>query len=129
VFLKKDHLQRFSRLLPHVLPSRPEEEKSAVILSQAFPQQLQQRVPLRLILIPRIVRARNPQICPATKGQALMAVAASSLLELPSRGMDGFAKLARLTEQVPSYWLDLVPELDSIPHQVDELLVLAVDGN
>jgi hypothetical protein len=55
-----------------------------------------------------------------------MALAASSLLQLPSRGMDGFSKLAELTELVPSYWLNLGPDLDSIPRQVEEILILEV---
>jgi hypothetical protein len=120
VFLKSDHLTRFRRLLPYAVKGRPpQEEKSVVILSQVFPERLERAVPIHAVLIPRLAGASQPRIYPAPKGQALLSLGPSSLLQIPSRGARGFEKLAQLIERVPCYWLDLGGELEAIPRCID----------
>lgn len=125
VFLEARHLAQFSMLTPYVTRGRPIEEKSAVILSQVFPQRLKRVVPIRVLLIPRVIGARAAKIHPASKGQALLALGPSSLLQIPSRRIRGFSKLAQLVEQVPCYWLELGSDLGSIPRCVEEFLAEA----
>ena len=60
---------------------------------------------------------------PATKGKALLALGASSLLQIPSSGKHAFDRLAQLVEQVPCYLLSLGSDLSSIPRVVDHLFV------
>jgi hypothetical protein len=123
VFLETSHLTRFPNLFPHVIRGKPSEEKSVVILSQVFPQRLERVVPIRAILIPRIAGTRESKVSPASKGQALLAVGPSSLLQIPSRRMTrGFNTLAQLVEQVPCYWLESGHDLDLIPRCVEEFI-------
>ena len=123
VFLETDHLARFPDMVPHVIKGRPpHEEKSVIILSQLFPERLKRMVPIRALLLTRVVEASEPRIRPASKGEALLALGLSSLLLMPSPGVRGFDKLAQLVERVPCYWLELGRDLRSIPCRVEELL-------
>jgi len=124
VFLSRDHLARFPALIPYVMEGMPHEQKSAVVLSQVFPERLERVVPIRALVLPRIVDATESKVRPATKGETLLLLGPSSLLQIPNRrlGVRGFDKLAQLVEQVPAYWLDLGRDLDSIPRCVEELL-------
>jgi hypothetical protein len=49
-------------------------------------------------------------------------MAPSSLIEIPSRGMEGFARLAQLVEQVPTFEMRLGRDLETIPECVDKLI-------
>jgi hypothetical protein len=125
VFLNTDHLARFPSLSRYVLPGHfPYEKKSVLLLSQVFPERLARVAPIRALVLPRLVTT-VPRVCPASKGEALLALGPSSLLQIPNRrlGMRGFATLARLVEQIPSYWLDIRrDEIDAIPYQVEKVL-------
>ena len=125
VFLQTSHLARFPELLPHAIKGKPpQEEKSVVIFSQVIPERLERVVPIRVLVLPRVVDASEPQIRPASKSEALFALGPSSLLQIPNRGlgMRGLSKLAELAERVPSYWLDLGRDGGSIPQCVEEIL-------
>ena len=121
VFLETGHLTRFPSLLSYIIKGRPDEEKSVVLLSQAFPERLRRVVSIRVLLIPRIARARESKIYPASKAQALLALGPSSLFQIHSRRTYSFDNLTQLVEQVPCYWLELGCDLSSIPRCVEEL--------
>ena len=75
--------------------------------------------------LPQVVKnAVEPRIRPASKGEALLALAPTSLLQIPSpsRGVKGFNNLAQLAEQVPSYHLELGSDVRSIPRLVGEIV-------
>jgi hypothetical protein len=124
VFLKTDHLRRFPSMHPHVATSMSSEDKSFLLLSQIFPERLARSVPIRAIVCPRVVDTLKPKLWPASKGDALLALAPSSLLELPNRGLGnrGFQRLVQLIQKVPCYWLEVGRELDRIPNYVRALL-------
>ena len=123
VFLETHHLMRFPHLLPHVIKGRPSEEKSVVILSQVFPERLERVVQIRALVIPHVAGTQESRIYPASKGQALLAIGPSSLLQIPSRRVTrGFNTLAQLVERVPCYWLELGYDLDSIPRCLEGIM-------
>ena len=124
VFLDTAHLARFTDLVPYVIRGRsPHEKKSVVILSHVFPHRLERAVPIRVLVLTRVVEgAVDSRTRPASKSEALLALGPSSLLQIPSRGASSFTKLAQLAERVPSYWLELGRDLESIPGRVKELL-------
>ena len=123
VFLEIDHLTRFPRLAPYAKYGLPHDEKSALVLSEIFPERLERAVPVKVLILPRIVDAEKPAIHCASKSEAISA-GEGSFLELPSQGLGkyGLDRLIQLAEQVPSYWLDLGRNLALIPGCVDELL-------
>ena len=122
-WLMADHLRRFPRLIPHAIyPRRPDQEKTLVFLSQHFLRQLSCRAPIRALVLPRIKANPPVQIRPASKGEALFALAPSSILLRPSAGAATLNKIACLAERVPCYWLDLEHNLTDIPNRIIELL-------
>ena len=125
VFLETVHLTRFEGLVPYAIKGRlPHEEKSVIVLSQLFPERLQRVVPIRVLALLRVADVQKPKFRPASKGEALLALGPSSLLQIPNRGLGagGFKRLAELVERVPCYWLEIGGDLDSIARGVDELL-------
>jgi hypothetical protein len=125
VFVQTSHLARFEELVPCAIKGRlPHEEKSVIILSQIFPERLKRTVPIRALALPRVAHATKTEFRPASKGEALLALGPSSLLQIPNRGLGthGFDKLAQLVRRVPCYWLDVGSDLGSLAPRVEELL-------
>ena len=123
VFLNHHQLQQFPDLTPYVIKGRPDEKKAAVFLSHIFPTQLERVVPIRALLISRVAHTPASRLSSASKGQALLALGPSSLLQIANpRGGRSFHALAQLVEQVPCYWLDAGYDLPSIPRCIEEFL-------
>jgi hypothetical protein len=126
VFLETDHLSRFPELEAHVLRGRPPEEaKSVVVLSEAFPERLERVAPIRAVVITHVLQSSQSQIARASRGEALLALGTSSMLQIPSPGMRGFDRMGQLIEQVPCYRLGLGLDLESIPFRVGEIVAKA----
>jgi hypothetical protein len=118
-----DHLTRFPRLIPHAIyPERPEQEKTLVPLSQVFCGSLVSAARIGALMLPRVTANSSARILPASKGDALFAVAPSSILLRPTSGAATLNKLACLAEKVPCYWLELGRDLDQVPNRVEELI-------
>jgi hypothetical protein len=124
VFLKVADLARFPSFGPYIMKGLAHEEKCAVVLAQVFPDRLARVVPIRAIVLPRIVDTTRPKFYYASKGDALLALGPSSLLQIPSRrlGAHGFSRVAQLIEKTPCYWLELGGDPTSIPDLVGEIL-------
>jgi hypothetical protein len=125
VFLETNHLARFTELIPYAIKGRPPHElKSVIVLSQVFPERLERAVPIRALALLRVADTPKSKFRLASKGEALLALGPSSLLQIPNRGLGvlGFNKLAQLVERVPCYWLEVGNDLASIPHRVDEII-------
>ena len=125
LFAKTTHLARFEDLFPHAYRGRlPHEEKSVLVLSQLFPERLRRTVPIRALAFPQVVDAERTEFRPASKGEALLALGPSSLLQIPNRrlGSQVFGRLAQLVARVPCYCLKLGNDLRSIPACIDDLV-------
>jgi hypothetical protein len=121
-FLDPTHLARFPAMIPHAIASpHPLEIKRLVLLKQAYPSQLQPAAELEFLLLPRI-GATPTALTRATRGEALRQLAPSSLMMLARPAADALARMARLVEQLDCYWLDLGPDIESIPRHVGQLL-------
>jgi len=125
--LEANAIGRFAELAPYVLPSRYAlQRKQLVLLSQVFPRRLLRSAPIKAVALATVTDRRQTQIRPATKGEALLALAPSSLMTgIESSGASGFDRLARLVDQVDCYWLDLGSDTGSIPRRVEEILTKA----
>lgn len=124
--LEPNHLERFPVLIPHAIQGPPpEQDKVLILLSQIFPMQLERGVPIRAMALPRVTDRAASRIRPASKGDAFLALAPSSILILPRHRPRGVKTLRRLVEQVPTYWLELGPDIGKIPCRVEELLAEA----
>lgn len=118
------HLQRFPGLLPHAIPGKlAREDKSLLLLSDLPGAVLRSSVRLRAIVFPQVVDAPISRYRSASRAQALLRLAPSSLglLPYPMAMGDGFKALSALVDRVPVYWLDLGRDLEQIPSAVDQL--------
>jgi GT2 family glycosyltransferase len=117
-----EHLKRFPALAAHEIRVSP-ESKSFVLVPQVFPDRTAATAPMRLLMLPRVSNDLDTRVGPATKGQALMRLAPSSLLWLPHAREAGMDLMARFVEAVPCRWIDLGRNLDTIAPQVERALL------
>jgi hypothetical protein len=123
-FMEPNHLKRFSELERHAIRGRYSfEKKHLVLLSQIASMRFARSCRIGSIVLPRVLHRPTSVLRRASKGEALMTLAPSSLLVGErSQGVDSFNKLARLVEQVPCYWLELSNALKEIPLVLGGLL-------
>ena len=123
-FLESHDLKRFPSLEPHVVDGHhPGEDKPLVLLAGACPSRLARAATIEAVALVRTEASRHSRIRPASRGEALLAVAPSSLLiGQASSGINGFNKLVRLVDGVPCCWLELGHDLSEVTCRVDELL-------
>ena len=118
------HLERFPRLRPYAIPGTlAREDKSLLLLSDLPGAVLAASVRLRAIVFPQVIDAPITRYRTATRAQALLRLAPSSLglLPFPDTLAAGFETLSALVDRVPVYWLDLGRDLEQIPQAVDSL--------
>lgn len=121
--LNVDHLKRFPELQRYAVPANyAYEDKSILYLSDAFAALLEQSTPINAIALPRVVNSDLTSFKPATKAEALLALAPSSVMFLPSPNVRALDKLAKLVDQVPCFWLLLGRNVDQVPDAVKQLV-------
>jgi hypothetical protein len=123
-FVEPDHLERFALFERHAIKGRyPFEKKHLVLLSQVPSLRFARACRIEALVLPCVMHLPAARLRPASKGEALLTLAPSSLLVgEKSNGLQGFNKLAKLVEQVPCYWLELGGVLDEIPRVLEGLL-------
>jgi hypothetical protein len=124
--IEPDHLKRFPA---HVASASRDgqltrEDKSLIILSGLDSGAFANDAAIRVLALPRVAHTTTTTVRPASKVEALMRLAPSSLFLLPYAGMGrlGFERLKDLVHRVPAYWLELGENLEEIPGVVDALL-------
>jgi hypothetical protein len=103
------------------------EEKQLAFLTEIFAARMQRVCEIRAVVLLRLPRdsCQRPDVHPASKAEALLALAPSSLLiGVLSPGVSGFEALARLVESVPCYWLEPGSDVGRIPSEVGRLIGL-----
>jgi hypothetical protein len=124
--VERDRLPRFPSLMPDAIHDHSSAAgKSLILISHVFPGRCIRNVPIRIVVLPRIVDRSESRIRPAPKAQALLRLAPSSLVKPISGGVRGMDRLARLVESVPTYWLDVGRDPRTIPDCIEALLTTA----
>ncbi len=112
-------------LLPHLKPwvvnDDPEISKHVVMLSRARPESVVPRLRLEAILLPRLGRSDRSRFHPASASEALLALAPTTVFQLPGAGGPALRFMAELARRVPAYHLDLGPP-DGVAAAVADLL-------
>lgn len=101
-------------------------EKAIWFLQEHFAHKLAAQFPLRAILIPRVTFGRDTRVTPAPAHAALLALAPSTVAQLPNANVGLFQRLAALARRLPSLYLDVGTEMAQIPQTI--LRVLAEYG-
>ena len=117
-----DHIRRFPDLESRSLPPRNDfEQKAVVYLTPIDPERMVARVPIAAVVLPKIINQPDTIFRPASKGQALLSMAPSSIMSLPIVNYDAMERVAGLIDSVPSYWLELGRDVSAIPGAVNAL--------
>jgi hypothetical protein len=121
--LVPEQTPRFPQVLPHTIPARPPEEpKTLVIWSHAYPDRVARSVPLRAVALPRVVGTEETRCARTSKADALRAFVSGSLFTMvPGPDRRTVNRLARLIDRVPAYRLDLGRDFAAIPHRIAQL--------
>jgi hypothetical protein len=96
-------------------------EKLVAYLHPSCRDKLAVSRPLRAILLPRIGN-RSVRILPASAGDAFRALAPFTLQTVPAQWRASLDLLARLSQRLPAYWLDVGPNRSEIPHAIAQFL-------
>ena len=96
-------------------------EKGIVFLGDFFPNQIKIKSSLQAILIPRIT-GKETKIVAASKMQALLAIAPTTLLQLPWAETRKVGAFKSIIEKLPCYFLELGPEIRKNSDVVKEFL-------
>ena len=122
--LEPNHLTNFPQLIEHAIPSFEwYETKSLILVAEAMPLRVKPSVPIRAIALPAIVDKPRGRILPASRAEALRAIAPSTLMQMPFGATPNrFTKLSRLALSVPAFRLELGRDFDGIASRVGELL-------
>jgi hypothetical protein len=107
-------------------PNYPDEEKSLLVLATAFRERVVAASPISLILLPRVV-GRTTSVRRASPVEALMAIAPSSLLLMPTATTGAFKAIAQLVDRVPAYWLELGGPTEQLSGVIADLLDQATE--
>ena len=110
--------------LPGLPAAQPEpgEEKTVLYTREYFPEQLQRRAELRAILVPRVTGGSHSRLQALTAAQAFLALAPTTLFQLPGAGGDAAGFLRRLVAALPCYELQLGASQDSTLDAIEGVL-------
>lgn len=95
-------------------PGHEQREKQVVFADTFAPGQIRQDARLVAVCIPSIRHASATRMIPVHKAQALLALAPTTLLQLPRANAQQFNVLKRVIERMPCYTL----ELSEDPHEI-----------
>jgi hypothetical protein len=123
------HLQRFPRLVPGAIHGKlAREDKSLVLASDLRNVRLAGKAELRVIAFPRVVDRPESRWYPASKPEALLRLAPSSLLLLPyvQLGHSAFKTMSDVVMRLPTCWLDVGRDLAQLPRAVADMVAEVV---
>ncbi len=96
--------------------------KGIYFLSEVWPDRMSAGFPLRAILLPSVTDARDTRLEPCSPGEALLALAPSTVAQLPAGGRADCQRLADLASKLPAWRLLLGSDLAQIPAMVKKVL-------
>lgn len=116
-------LARFPKLAPWVWNQhRDDTEKATIFLHDHAPERLISGFPLQAILLPVVAGCGGTSLEPCSAHEALLALAPSTMAQLPASGPRDLAFIARLVKQLPCYRLLVGRDLTTVPFTITALL-------
>jgi hypothetical protein len=103
--------------------SEPNEGKFRISLFDNFRKDLIRSVTVKAIVLPEITNNRATDFEPCSNALAMMALAPTTLFQLPGLREHAFEKMSKFVRQIPAYHLRLGQDIDTIPDVIDELIV------
>ena len=98
------------------------DEKRVLLAYEHFPHLLRQCLPLRAILIPQVTNEVNTQLHPVKQSLAFLALAPTTVFQLPGARETAVSFLRQLVMQLPCYQLQPGSDLAQIPPVIQAVL-------
>ena len=113
--------------LPEVMPmvrgvDLHRHDKLVVFLSDGFAHKLAARFPIRAILIPKVRAGATTHVSPASPEDSLNALIPTTARRVLAPSRKTMEILAALVHRIPSYLLELGPDLSQIPPVIRAVL-------
>lgn len=97
-------------------------DKATFFLGDILPERMSSGFPLRAILIPRVSGEIDTRLTPCGPAAALVAIAPSTVAQLPNSRQADMDRMVAITSRLPAYILHLGSDLAQIPDVVRSLL-------
>ncbi|MFT4847772.1 MAG: hypothetical protein ACI83B_000293 [Sediminicola sp.] len=98
------------------------EGKFRISLYDHYPGNLIKSIPIKAILLPTVSGNSKTKIAPSSASQAMIALAPTTLFQLPGLREEAFKKMAHFVRQVPAYQLQLGSDIENIPSLLEEFI-------
>jgi hypothetical protein len=105
----------------HELPE-PKEDKYRIDLFPRYQDSLIRKMPVVATLLPEITTNEFTTIEACTAGDAMRALAPTTLFQLPGLRAESFAKMSLLVREVPNYRLKLGKDSSRVPDILHEFI-------
>ncbi len=99
-----------------------QQEKVLLDLHAGDPGRMMRSAPLRAIAVPRIVEGPETRLAPCSTAEAMVAVAPSTLLQLPGNRPALMRMLGDVVRSVPCYGLEVGSDPARIPGVIESML-------
>lgn len=113
--LEASNLNRFPKLAPHIAnPQAMPEDKGQLFLHFFKPECVILNFKLKAIFLPKFSGKESTSIRTATKGEALLALAPSTIGLLKAE-TDMMGRISGFIQKLPCYWIETGTNLSEIP--------------
>lgn len=119
--IRPEDVARFPRLFG-AAQHNISDEKKHIFIQEHLPGSVSTGFPVRALLLPRVVGHGPTIMKPASAASSLMALAPSTIFQLPGAGGAAFELLARFVRAVPAYILELGGSTEDVPRVIREFL-------
>ncbi len=96
--------------------------KALYFLHSDFPDKISKGFPLRAIVVPRVTQQRDTFVRPTSQVKAMLALAPSTLFQLPGGEAEKFGRMSQLVKTLPAYSLESGTDWAQIPRALGELV-------
>lgn len=121
--LNADHVANFPEFSKLVRNStRLDREKAVIFLYSQFEKQIVSEMPLKAILIPKLVNLDESRLTPVPSWQIQHATSFTTMCQLPNVGRHTHDFICRLSSTSPGYTLELGRDLKKIPFTIVNFL-------
>lgn len=98
------------------------DEKAILLLREKYDDKIVSGFPLRAVLLPHVEDRVDTEATAVSSGEALRALAPSTIQQLAGAGNEAWLRMSRLVRQVPCYRLHLGSDRARIPGVIQRLL-------
>lgn len=121
--LDDGHLARFPMLADAAAFPPPEAagEKAVLDVVATMPDAVHDQLPIRAVLVPKI-RGGHTRVTPTSPARALLALAPSTVFQMPFRDGSVLSSLGELVRRVPCFSLDVGDDQAELGEAIEQVL-------